>query len=236
MPLILAFETGSEVWSVALLRGEESLATAAEPARRPQSERLLPAVEDVLRRAGCRFEQVDALALGIGPGSFTGLRVGLATVKGLAFGRARPVFAVPTLAALARAAGQTELPVIALLDASRQEVYAAAYGAGGEHPLELLPEGLYRIPELAARLPAPCVAVGEPLLVERLRAAGAEIRAGGSSLPGAAHVGVLAARALARGEAGATANDLVPRYVRRAEAEARRLGRPVEVAGGHEGA
>ena len=106
-PLLLALETSGRVLSVALLRGEEVLAERQGARERPGAESLLPAVDEVLVRAGVRVADVEAFAVSIGPGSFTGLRVGIATVKGLAFGSGRPVAAVSSLAVLARGAPAT---------------------------------------------------------------------------------------------------------------------------------
>jgi tRNA threonylcarbamoyladenosine biosynthesis protein TsaB len=222
---------------VALLRGEALLAERRAPPDRPGSEGLLPAIDALLRRAGCPVAALEAFAVCAGPGSFTGLRVGIATVKGLAFGSSAPVAAVGTLAALARRAPPTRDPIVAVLDAKRGEVYAAAFAGAGPEELvpEGLPEGLYTPEELAARLPARCLLVGDGVEVcgERLREA---LGPGVRSLPPprgrprARDVGVLGARMLRRGE-GIAAEDLVPRYLRRAEAEARRMGLRTEPPG-----
>ena len=103
-PLLLAVETSCGTPSVALLRGEELLAEEQAAAGRSGAESLLPCVDAVLRRAGVALEAVEAFAISIGPGSFTGLRIGVATLKGLAFGTELPIAPVPTLAVLARAA------------------------------------------------------------------------------------------------------------------------------------
>lgn len=226
---------------------------AAAPGR-PHAETLLPALEAALSLAGVRPEEIEAFAVSIGPGSFTGLRVGLATVKGLAFGTGRPVAPVSTLAATACAAAGWPDPVAALLDARRGEVYAAAYGpplGGGKAPgtrdagaavpweastgLErpvLIREGVYTPEEIAERLPRPCLLVGDGAglhagtLRKRLGRS-ARLLPGEAGRPRALHIGILGARMLAAGR-GVAAEDVVPRYVRRAEAEVRRTGRRVE--------
>ena len=215
---------------MALLRGETLLAEETSDGGRPPSERLLPALDALLRRAGVALDAVTGFAVSVGPGSFTGLRVGIATVKGLAFGSGRPVAAVGTLAALAFPALGGRSPVAALLDARRGELYAAVFAADGS---VLVPDCV-RTPEaLAALLPA-----GTRLVVGEGAAAGAErlvARSAGGTLPlpapfglaRAEAVGVLGARALARGE-GQGAGRVAPRYVRRAEAEVRRTGEAFE--------
>jgi len=189
---------------------------------------VLPLVDLVLRRAGAAPDDVEAFAVSVGPGSFTGLRVGIATVKGLAFGSGRPVAAVSSLRALARRAPAEASVAAALLDARRGEVYGAAYALPAPLPRELVAEGVYRPEELGAKLSAePGLAlVGEGALLhaEALRAALPEARlVPDASAPRARDVGVLGARHLARGE-GIAAEELVPRYLRRAEAEVRRTG------------
>jgi tRNA threonylcarbamoyladenosine biosynthesis protein TsaB len=222
---------------VALLKGGELVAERRAPAHRPGSETLLPAIDALLRRARCEVAAIEAFAVCAGPGSFTGLRVGIATAKGLAFGSGIPVAAVSTLAALALRAPRTRDAIVAVLDARRDEVYAAGFARSGDavEPGELS-EGLYSAEELAARLPARCVLVGDGVAVcgEQLRAAlGPRVR----QLPPprgrarARDVGLLGYRLLERGE-GIDAADLVPRYVRRAEAEVRRTGERTEPSSG----
>ena len=232
-PLLLAVETSCGTPSVALLRGEELLAEELAAAGRSGAESLLPCVDAVLRRAGLALEAVEAFAISIGPGSFTGLRIGVATLKGFAFGTELPIAPVPTLAVLARAAPETRDPVLALVDARRGEFYAAAYrleGAGRE-PLPCEPaEGVYTPEQLAPRLPPACLLVGEGVALcgERIRVlARSDVRLGPAAEPHARDVGILGAHRIARGEAVAAAA-LVPRYVRRAEAEVKRTGQRFE--------
>jgi tRNA threonylcarbamoyladenosine biosynthesis protein TsaB len=230
-PLLLALETATRATSVALLRGEELIAEETGVVGGSAAESLLPAIDAVLREAGAGVSQLEAFAVSIGPGSFTGLRVGLATLKGLAFGSARLVAPVSTLAALACAAPRRDLPVVPLLDARRGEVYAAAFDLAGDLPQPTLDEGVYTPAQLVARLPARCLLLGEGVAL-----CGAEILAGlGAAAlaapgdPAARHVGVLGARILARG-GGVTAGEVVPHYVRRAEAEVLRIGQRFEPA------
>jgi tRNA threonylcarbamoyladenosine biosynthesis protein TsaB len=235
--LLLAIESSGAEPSVALLRGGELVAERRALAHRPGSETLLPAIDALLRRAHCEVAAIEDFAVSAGPGSFTGLRVGIATVKGLAFGSRAPVAAVSTLAALALRAPRSRDPIVAVLDARREEVYAAGFARSGDalEPGDL-PEGLYSADELATRLPARCVLVGDGVAVcgERVRAAlGPGIR----PLPPprgrarARDVGLLGFQLLERGE-GIDAADLVPRYLRRAEAEVRRTGERSEPRGG----
>jgi tRNA threonylcarbamoyladenosine biosynthesis protein TsaB len=232
-PLLLSIESATRVMSVAVLDGETLLAEISTFDERVHSERLLPAIDQLLRIAGLSLDEIETFAVSIGPGSFTGLRIGLATLKGLTLGSDRLVVAVPTLAALTVAAAGAVGPVAALLDARRDEVYAACLERPGDIGTPLIADAVFTAEELAAALPASCtVVVGEG--AGQVAAAAAERVGGGMVLLPAAlgrarafHIGLLGARLLARGE-GQPSADLVPRYVRRAEAEVRRTGERFE--------
>ncbi len=233
-PLLLALEVATAALSVALLRGE-SLLDEVSASAGSAAETLLPAVDTLLDRAGVALGELEAFAISIGPGSFTSLRVGIATLKGLAFESALPILPVSTLAALARAAGPTDRLVVPMLDARRGEVYAAAY-AGGSRREVVLPEGVYTPEALCSRIQPPCVLVGEgaALCGEAIVAVLGE---GVALLPppegnaSARHVGVLAVEQLARGS-WVRAAQLAPHYLRRAEAEVKRTGERFEPAPG----
>jgi len=225
---LLALESATRVMSVAVLRGGEVLAELSTDGPAPHSERLLPGVAQVLEQAGIGLDAIAAFAVSIGPGSFTGLRIGLATVKGLA--GSRPVAAVPTLSALCLAAGADAPGAVgALLDARREQVYAVVFGAVGDESPRV-GESVYGADALAAALPGPCtLVVGEgagPVADQVRTRASVPVQLIEGSLR-ASWVGRLGARQLAAGQ-GVDAAVLVPRYLRRAEAEARRLGQPLE--------
>ncbi|MCR4443081.1 MAG: tRNA (adenosine(37)-N6)-threonylcarbamoyltransferase complex dimerization subunit type 1 TsaB [Peptococcaceae bacterium] len=125
--LVLGIESSTPVASVALvsaggLKGEMTLNTGLT-----HSEQLLPLIDDLLRQTGCSLDKVEGIAVAGGPGSFTGLRIGMATAKGLAQGRGIPLAGVPTLKALAYRNAAGRGLVSALLNARRQEVYAALF-------------------------------------------------------------------------------------------------------------
>lgn len=128
MPIVLAAETSTAINSVALLRDDQLLAEAVIDGRRLHSERLLPTVDWLLGEAGLSLRDVDLLAISTGPGSFTGLRIGAATWKGLALANDLPLVAVPTLDAMTRLAPYPPVSCIAVvLDARMKEVFAAVY-------------------------------------------------------------------------------------------------------------
>jgi tRNA threonylcarbamoyladenosine biosynthesis protein TsaB len=226
VPLLLAVETATAAPSLALWRGDALLAERAADPARATAEGLLPALDALLANAGVSLAEVAGFAVSIGPGSLTGLRIGVATVKGLAFGTDRPALAVSTLAAIAAHAPGIA-PVAAVLDARRGEVYAAGFAGG--LATEWLPESVIPIAALAERLPAGCRVVGEgaPLCADALRGAPVVLAPPPYAATTASYVAVLGARAWARGER-TPAGELVPRYLRRAEAEVKRTGQRFE--------
>lgn len=122
-PLILSLDTATEQRSVALSRGEQQLALHAGGTARGHSTHLLEEIDEILRREGVSLKEIELFAVACGPGSFTGLRAGLATVKAFAATLERPVVGVPTLHAVALAAGPAP-KILAALPAGRGEVFA----------------------------------------------------------------------------------------------------------------
>lgn len=125
-PVILAIETATRAGSVAIARGENILASRAGDASSSHSQDLIENIDAVLREAGVELSTIDLLAAAIGPGSFTGLRIGLATAKSLAVSLDRRCVGVSTLAAVSHAAGVGER-IVALLPAGRGEVFAQMF-------------------------------------------------------------------------------------------------------------
>jgi tRNA threonylcarbamoyladenosine biosynthesis protein TsaB len=135
MTNILALDASTELCSVALLQGDKVLEMMSDKPR-SHADRLLPMVDELLADAGCSLAQIDAIGFGAGPGSFTGLRICLGVVQGLAFGTGLPVVAVSSLEAMALAASEQESEsglLIPAIDARMNEVYWAVYeqSAGG---------------------------------------------------------------------------------------------------------
>jgi len=174
--MILGLDTATADTAVALWApGGPEVERRDEPplgARPAHALRLLPLVEEVLVAAGAGWEQIERIAVGVGPGSFTGLRLGIATARGLAQARALPVVGVSSLAALADG-GDAALAVI---DARRGEVFAAAPGVFG--PAAWDPN------ELAARIQPGWLTIGDGAVRfrEPLERAGAVIPADDSPL------------------------------------------------------
>ncbi len=125
---VLGFDTATFTSGIALLDDDRVLAEARHDASGQKSD-LLIAIDEVCKRAGITPLELDAVAVGAGPGSFTGLRIGMATAKGIAFAAGKPLWAVSSLAALAHDARVPGF-VVAVLDARRGEVYAGCYADG----------------------------------------------------------------------------------------------------------
>lgn len=150
---ILALETSSRRGSVALLEHGQLVARRTHEVQNAHAEAVGPLVDRVLAEAGWTKRDLGRIGVGVGPGSFTGLRVGMAFAQGIALGLGVPWIGVPSLAAMARAA-DSELGAtrVALLDARRDEVFVAAYAADGAElwPATTLPRAQAR-EEVAAR-------------------------------------------------------------------------------------
>lgn len=213
---VLALDTAMSLGSVAVGRFGRLLAEATLGVTVRHSESLLPAIRFVLDRARVAPAELEAIVVGAGPGSFTGVRIAGATAKGLVHGLGIPLFAYSSLAALAAGAGVTDRPVCALIDAHRNEVFAAGYrfphGSGIEQILEPC---VIDVDELADRLAdrSP-VWTGEAALRLRDRLGpGAEVAGETLAVPRAASLLWLATRAPAAGRVANSAS-WVPDYVR----------------------
>jgi tRNA threonylcarbamoyladenosine biosynthesis protein TsaB len=219
---LLGVESATLSGGVALLDGDRLLGEITLNIAITHSERLMSAVDRLLADCGLAPADLDGLAVSVGPGSFTGLRVGLATVKALAMALDLPVAAVPTLDALAARLPFADAPVCPILDARKGEVYLSLYrwregGMAREWDYLALP------PELAAaRLDAPVILLGDGIEACRpwLSRLGAGVRMAppAQRLPSAAAVAGLGRAALAAG-AGVGAESLAPLYLRPSEAE-----------------
>lgn len=135
MALILAFDTSGPYCTAALLRGDCILATRHEDMARGQAERLMPLIAEVLADAGLVASDLDALAVGIGPGNFTGIRLSVAAARGLSLSLGIPAIGVSVLEANAETGPR---PMLATQDARRGAVYAQRFDSDGAAPPELI--------------------------------------------------------------------------------------------------
>lgn len=143
MSRILSIETSTGVCSVAVHDAGKLLACAEINEQGAHAEKIMTLIDDVLRQGKISFKQVDAIAVGEGPGSYTGLRIGVSTAKGLAYAGDLPLVGVNTLQAIATSIEiESEDSIISLLDARRMEVYAQVFDDGYQPKSELWSEVL----------------------------------------------------------------------------------------------
>lgn len=212
--LTLGFDTATGWGCLGLVRDGELLAETGWQVGRNQAEQFVPVLDGLLARVGLRPADLDLIAVGCGPGSYTGLRIGLAMAEALAFSLARPLTGVGTLEALATNGAGYPGPVCPVLPARRGEVYAAVYRNGEEAvpPTPFTPVAL--LARLASLAAGPCLVLGGGCLQGELPAAGkVELVLG---LP---EQGLLRGGAVARLGAGHPGRPARPAYLRRTEAE-----------------
>jgi len=219
---ILAVETATLVGSVALLDAGRVVGQNLVDIALTHSERLMATIDRLLQDCRWQIADLEGLAVSIGPGSFTGLRVGVATVKGLALALGLRVAPVPTLDALACNLPFADAPVCPLLDARKGEVYLSLYRWSGSRMERQW--GYLALPPRAAaeRLEPPVIVLGDGAAVclpflEGL-GAGLRVAPASHSVPSAAVVGGLGSALLESGH-GVAAEVLEPLYLRPSEAE-----------------
>jgi tRNA threonylcarbamoyladenosine biosynthesis protein TsaB len=224
--VVLGIDSATRTAAAGVVRDGAVLAEGVQQESRTHVASLPLLVERVLAEATLRIDDVDAVAVSIGPGSFTGLRIGLGLAKGLAFAGGLDLVAVSTLEALAwvaeAAPGQT---VWAALDARKREVYAACFEASAGGPPQRRSPDLALSPDaLAARLDAGCVLVGDAAeAYEGVLGARAHVRPFATHHPRGGVIARLGWIRLGAGEA-ADLGLLEPVYVRAPDAELPRSG------------
>jgi len=137
--VLLAIETATESCSAALLLGNDVI-ERSEIAPRRHAELILPMIESLLAEAGMTRRRIDGIAVGRGPGAFTGVRLAISVAQGLALGLDVPVVPVSSLAALAQDAPTEDLPILAVIDARMGEIYAGAFRRSGTGLVEPIGE------------------------------------------------------------------------------------------------
>ena len=149
---ILAFDTTAKIASVAVTDGERALADYSINNGLTQSELILPMAENMLKSLGISFSDIELLAATVGPGSFTGVRIGAALVKGIAFDRNIPCVEVSTLESLAENLAPLGKIIVPCMDARRSQVYNAIFSSDGEKLTRLTPDRAISLDELAEEL------------------------------------------------------------------------------------
>ena len=128
---ILGIDTSTPIGSVALIDGDTLAAEHTLNIVQAHSSRLMPAIDTVLKWSDVTADDLDGCAVGIGPGSFTGIRIGVATIKSLCYALDKPIVGVSTLEAVAYNLRWTNGTICPLLDARRSEIYGAIFQGGG---------------------------------------------------------------------------------------------------------
>ena len=205
---ILAIDTSTKRGSIALAEGDRCVSEKIFNAEVTHTENLLPAIDAIFKQAGWRLADLNGLGMTIGPGSFTGLRIGLATMKAFARVHHLPLVGVSSLLALATSECLSDLPVAAIMDAKRGEVYAAVYAfSKGDVSKILLKEQ----------------AIKPEALSNALKSIG-DCRLPGEDQLRASCVAKLAYTSLKKGE-GKNWTSLTPNYLRLSDAEIKKEGR-----------
>ena len=229
--LILAFETSAKAASVALLEGDKLLSESYQNTGMTHSQTLMVMAEDMLKQCGKTAKDVDAVAVAEGPGSFTGVRIGVAAAKGFAWGREIPCYGVYTLEAMAQSLGIYDGYICPVMDARRSQVYNALFEADRGEITRIREDRAISLDDLAEdvkKLEKPVFLVGDGsilcynTLLERVPSL---------VLPPehrmhqrAVGVGIIAARQMIAGISGDAAA-LTPNYLRLSQAERERMER-----------
>jgi len=142
---ILAIETTAAFASAAIIDGDEFVHETVAEGRMTHLQNLIPLVDKVLEECDMKLSDIDGIAVSRGPGSFTGIRIGVSTAKALAQALGIKIAEVPTLKAMAMNGWNFGGVVCPVLDARRNQVYSAAYTFEGDDQVELLPEGAYEL-------------------------------------------------------------------------------------------
>ena len=226
--LILAFETSAKAASVALLEDGKLLGESYQNTGMTHSQTLMVMAQDVLKTAGKTAADVTAVAVAEGPGSFTGVRIGVAAAKGFAWGREIPCFGVSTLEAMAVSLDAYQGYVCACMDARRSQVYNAVFYVNHSKLERIAPDRAISLAELGEELKnleGPIFLVGDGAFLTH-KTLGAEVP--NLVLPSehrlhqrAVGVAILARQAAEAGDPG-DANAMTPNYLRLSQAERER--------------
>jgi len=227
---ILAIDSSGLVATVAILEDKELIAEYTVNYKKTHSETLLPMLDEIKRMTNLDLASIDAIAVSKGPGSFTGLRIGSATVKGLAYALDVPVIAVPTVDALSMNMWGTDRLVCPMMDARRNQVYTGLYEFDNDEHKVIMEQTAISVEELCDKLneiDRPVILLGDGVPVykeiidERLSVAHSYAPAG-MNRQKASSLGVMALDYFAKGITE-TADEHKPEYLRLSQAERERM-------------
>lgn len=222
---ILALETSAKAVSAAITEDGRVLASGYQDTGLTHSRTLMPIVEHLFRNTGLAVSDCGAIAVAAGPGSFTGIRIGVSAAKGLAFAANKPAVGVSTLAAMARNAAFADGLIVCAMDARRSQIYNALFSAENGVPTRLTPDRAISLADLAEELradPRPKTVLGDGgrMCADYLAANGVPCRLAPPHLlmQNAVSVALEAEDLAARGEL-VSAQDLSPVYLRPPQAQ-----------------
>lgn len=220
---ILGVDTATMTSGIGVIQEGKTLTDFRYDVRFTHSEVLLSHIDRLLKALSLRLEDLDGFSISLGPGSFTGLRIGLATIKGLSFASGKPVVGVPTLDALAFLTRGCRYPVVPIIDAKKYQIYAAVYTARGNGVERKTPYLVVELPELIKRIPEEVAFTGPGIKMfgsELKKAMGqrAHLLRGEKTLPSGAAVAYLGWEKFRKNEKEDSFS-LEPLYVRKSEAE-----------------
>ncbi|RJQ38279.1 MAG: tRNA (adenosine(37)-N6)-threonylcarbamoyltransferase complex dimerization subunit type 1 TsaB [Nitrospiraceae bacterium] len=232
---ILAIDTSTMLGGIALMDDSSAsggsgslIAESRLNVKSTHSERLMTEIEHCLKQSGVKISDIDVFAVAAGPGSFTGLRIGLSTVKGFSYATGKPIVSVPTLEALAWNFPYSRYPVCTMLDARKKEVYAALFKWEGQNLIRLIGETSAKPEEfmrnsLSAAHDERFILAGEGVEIYRdkiieVMGEKAVFASPEKTVPSPANIAVLGLRKAKAGEFSDPVS-LTPIYIRKSEAE-----------------
>lgn len=227
---LLALESSAKAASCAVLSDGEPVASAWQATGLTHSRTLLPMAADLLKNSGLSLADMDAVAVAAGPGSFTGLRIGISAAKGLAWGAEKPCLGVSTLEAMAWPLCHLEGIVVCAMDARRRQIYNAVFHCENGALTRLREDRAISLEDAAADLrdlegPMTIVGDGAALCYDYFLTAGVPCALAPAHLrlQSAVGVGMAACRLWPQG--AVSPQDLRPNYLRLSQAERERLAR-----------
>lgn len=220
--MLLAIDTSSDVLSCALVNEEKLISEWTVERRLTHSEQLIPHIDEMMKVCGVKREDIKYIAVSNGPGSFTGLRIGLASAKMMAYIWNVPLIAVDTLQALAYNLESAQAFILPLIDAQRNNVYASLYSSFQNvwKVWENRADSIDNVIKEAVEHGGPIIATGEvcDIYKEKLEAAGIQIAPFHMRCSRAGSVGAVALEKIKNKEFE-NPLQILPNYIRRSEAE-----------------